>query len=75
MGKRNDEVVMVLAMVGLVVGVAIVNVNATNVEMNLSLLQIENKLKLLNKPSIKTIYVNIIFIILLYCFIFNIFMY
>ncbi|KAL0545529.1 hypothetical protein IC582_015415 [Cucumis melo] len=57
MGKRNDEAVMVLTMVALVVGVAIVNVNATNVEMDLSnLLQIENKLKLLNKPSIKTIY-------------------
>lgn len=73
MGKRNDEAVMVLTMVALVVGVAIVNVNATNVEMDLSnLLQIENKLKLLNKPSIKTIYVNIIFYHLFYCFIFNI---
>lgn len=57
MEKRDHEVVILLTMVALVIGVAIVDVNATNVEMNLSL-QIEKKLKILNKPAIKTIYVT-----------------
>lgn len=65
MEKREHEVVILLTMVTLVISGAIADGNPTsNVEMNNSSeehkfsMQIQKKLKLLNKPAIKTIYVT-----------------